>query len=95
MYKIYVLFKCVPDKREAYVEALKAEGLVDAVRKEEGCIRYDYYFSEKDPDEIILIEVWESQKHQEIHLKQPHMQRMFELKPDFVLSSQLGEFELK
>jgi len=95
MYTIYVVFKCVPGKREEYIERLKTEGIVDAVRKEDGCIRYDYYFSENDLDEILLIEVWESKRHQEIHIEQPHMSRLRELKPNFVLSTQLGEFELK
>ena len=49
----------------------------------------------KDMDEILLIEAWESKRHQEIHIEQPHMSRLRELKPDFVLSTQLGEFELK
>ena len=95
MYTIYVVFKCVEGKREEYIEKLKAEGIVDAVRAEDGCIRYDYYFSEKDPDEILLIEAWESKKHQEIHIEQPHMVRLRELKPEFVLSTTLGEFEIK
>ena len=95
MYTIYVVFKCVPGKREEYIGKLKAEGIVDAVREEDGCIRYDYYFSEKDPDEILLIEAWESKKHQEIHIEQPHMARLREIKPDFVLSTTLGEFEIK
>ena len=95
MYTIYVVFKCVPGKREEYINILKSEGVVDAVRNEDGCIRYDYYFSEKDPDEILLIEAWESKKHQEIHIQQPHMARLRELKPDDVLSTELGEFEVK
>ena len=95
MYTIYVVFKCVPGKREEYINILKSEGVVDAVRNEDGCIRYDYYFSEKDPDEILLIEAWESKKHQEIHIQQPHMARLRELKPDYVLSTELGEFEVK
>lgn len=95
MYTIYVVFKCVPGKREEYIERLKTEGIVDAVRKEDGCIRYDYYFSENDKDEILLIEAWESKRHQEIHIDQPHMARLREIKPEFVLSTELGEFELK
>lgn len=95
MYTIYVVFKCIPGKREEYIEKLKAEGIVDAVRREDGCIRYDYYFSEKDADEILLIEAWESKKHQEIHIGQPHMARLREIKPDYVLSTNLGEFEIK
>ena len=95
MYTIYVVFKCVEGKREEYIERLKSEGIVDEVRKEDGCIRYDYYLSEKDPDEILLIEAWESKKHQEIHIEQPHMAKLRELKPEFVVSTELGEFELK
>ena len=95
MFKIYVVFKCVPGKREEYIQALNNEGIVDAVRKEDGCICYDYYFSEKNPDEILLIEMWESKKHQEIHINQPHMTRAFELNPEYVVSTELGEFEIK
>lgn len=95
MYTIYVTFKCIAGKREEYIETLKLEGIVDAIRKEDGCLRYDYYFSEKDPDEILLIEMWESKEHQQVHINQPHMIRSFELKPDYVLSAELGEFELK
>jgi len=95
MYTIYVKFTCVPGKREEYIKTLKAEGIVDEIRKENGCIKYEYYFSEGNPDEILLIEVWESKNHQEVHIEQPHMARLRELKPDFVLSTELGEFELK
>ena len=86
MYTIYVVFKCVPGKREEYIEKLKAEGIVDEVRRENGCIRYDYYFAENDPDEILLIEAWESKKH---------MARLREPKTEYVVSTKLGEFEIK
>ena len=95
MYNICVVFNCLPGKRELFVEKVKAEGILDAVLAEDGCHRYDYYFSEKDSDEILLIEEWESKNHQQVHLEQPHMARLRELKPDFVLSTKLGEFELK
>ena len=93
MYSIYVVFKSLPGKREGFIKALHAEGIVDKVRAEDGCYRYDYYFSEKDPDEILLIEEWESKKHQQVHIEQPHMARLREIKVDYIVSSQLGEFE--
>ena len=95
MYTIYVVFKCFEGKREEYIKTLHAEGIVEAVRAEDGCIRYDYYFSEKDPDEILLIEAWETKEHQKIHIEQPHMARLRELKGDYIVSTTLGEFELK
>lgn len=94
MYTIYVVFKCVKDKREEYIEKLKKEGIVDAIRNEDGCIKYDFYFSEKNKDEILLLEAWESKKHQEIHLTQPHMDKLREIKKDYVISTELGEFKI-
>jgi len=95
MYTIYVVFKSFPGKREEYIKRLYDEGIVQKVREEDGCIRYDYYFSEKDPDEILLIEAWESQEHQKVHIDQPHMARLREIKGDYIVSTTLGEFEIK
>ena len=95
MYQIYVVFKCLPGKREAFVEAVRQEGILSAVRAEDGCRRYDYYFSEADPNELLLIEEWDSRHHQEVHIKQPHMARLREMKGDYILTTTLGEFELK
>ena len=94
MYTIYVIFKSFPGKREAFVKKVKEEGIVDLIRNEDGCIRYDYYFSEKDPEEILLIEEWESKKHQQIHIEQPHMARLREIKTDYITSTTIGEFKI-
>ena len=95
MYTISVVFHCLPGKREAFVEAVKREGILDAIRAEDGCHRYDYYFSEADPCELLLIEAWETQRHQQIHIEQPHMARLREMKGDYVVSTTLREFEMK
>lgn len=95
MYTIYVKFTCLPKKREAFIEKVKETGVLDAIRAEDGCIRYDYYLSEKDPNELLLIEQWESKKHQKIHIEQPHMERLREFKGDYITDTVLGEIELK
>ena len=95
MYTIYVVFQCHPNMREAFVQRVKEEGILDAIRAEDGCIRYDYYFSEKDPNEILLIEAWESQQHQQIHLDQPHMDALRAFKNDYIGTTTLGEFSVK
>lgn len=94
-YTIYVIFDCFEGKREAFVEKVKAEGLVDAIRAEDGCIRYDFYFSEKDKNQILLIEEWESKEKQQIHVNQPHMANFREIKKGYIGNTTLGEFEIK
>jgi len=95
MYTIYVKFDCLPKMREAFIERVKQTGILDAIRAEEGCIRYDYYLSEKDPNEILLIEQWGSKKHQQIHIGQPHMEQLRGFKDEFISNTTLGEIELK
>ena len=95
MYTIYVVFNCIEGKREAFVERVKEEGILSAIRNEDGCIKYDYYFSEGDEKELLLVEAWESKRHQEIHITQPHMTKLRELKDDYILSTTLKEFEIK
>lgn len=95
MYTIYVKFTCLPEKREAFIEKVKETGVLDAIRREDGCIRYDYYLSEKDPNLLLLIEQWESKDHQQIHIAQPHMDTLRSFKGDYITHTQLGEVELK
>ena len=95
MYRIYVVFNCLDGKREVFVERAQKEGIVSAVREENGCICYDYYYSEKDPNELLLIEAWESKEHQQIHIAQPHMELLRSFKDEYIISTTLGEFELK
>lgn len=95
MYTIYVKFKCLDGKRESFVERVRKEGILDKIRAEDGCARYDYYYSESDANELLLIEAWETKRHQEIHIGQPHMAQLRALKDDYIETTRLGEFELK
>ena len=95
MYTIYVKFTCLPGKRAAFLEKMKETGIVDAIRAEDGCLLYDYYLSEKDPQELLLIEKWESKEHQQVHVDQPHMAQMRTFKGDYITDTVLGEIEFK
>ena len=94
MYTIYVKFNCLPEKREAFVAKMQETGILAAIRAEDGCIRYDYYFSEKDPNELLLIEQWESKTHQQIHIQQPHMAQLREFKGEYITNTVLGEIQV-
>ena len=95
MYTIAVVFKCFPGKREEYIDLLTKEGIVSDIRNEEGCISYDYYFSHTDKDEILLIEKWDKKETQQLHVTLPHTKKMLSFKGDYVISTEIKEFELK
>lgn len=93
MYFISVTFTCFDQKREAFVARVREEGIYDAILAEDGCICYDYYFSEKDPNELLLLERWESKAHQQAHLTTPHMDTLRALKDEYVAATVLKELE--
>lgn len=95
MYRIAVTFRCLPGKREAFVERVKAEGIRDAVLAEDGCHGYDYYYSDADASELLLLEAWETRRHQEVHIDQPHMAKLRSFKAEYIEETTLREFELK
>ena len=95
MYTIYVKFECYEEKREAFVQKVREEGILDAIRAEDGCHRYDYYFSEENANELLLLEAWETKAHQEVHMTQPHMAKLREINAEHIASVKLGEYEYK
>ena len=95
MFTIYVKFECIEGKRESFVRRVREEGILDAIRAEDGCHRYDYYFSEEKENELLLLEAWETKRHQEVHMTQPHMDALRKLNSEHIVSAMLGEYEVK
>ena len=93
-YTIYVTYHAKPGRREVFLRRLSAEGVLDAIRAEHGCLRYDYYLSVQDENEILLIEQWASRADQQVHMGQIHMQTLRHIKDEHIESAHLGEITL-
>ena len=65
--------------------AMISSGTVDAIRAEEGNLRYDYYQSLDDPETILLIDSWESQEAIDKHHATPMMDTISKLREKYDL----------
>ena len=90
---LHVTYTCKPAQAPAFVQAVKAAGLQDTVRAEDGCLRYDYHISCETPDTVVLLERWRDAAALERHLAQPHMARLRELKGFYALGTKLERYE--
>ena len=63
--RVAVLITTQPGKAEEQVAAFDL--IKDAVRAEEGCIRYDLHRVENQPERFLLLEEWESAEALEKH----------------------------
>ncbi len=92
MLNIHVFYRAEngEDLQKFYAEA-KALGVIEKSRQDEGCLRYDYFFSADRDNEILLLEKWESKELQEKHNELPHVLKLGELKKEYKIRT---EFEL-
>lgn len=92
MIVLNVTYKCKEGMREKFLEAIKAEGLDAACRAEAGNIKYDYYFSDADPDELLLLEKWQDEEAVKSHNAEPHFKRLGEVKEAYVNETVLERY---
>ena len=59
--------------RADFLRAMETSGILERIRREDGCLRYDYFLSADEPEAILLVEKWESEEKQLLHLQPPHM----------------------
>ncbi|MCW2748679.1 MAG: antibiotic biosynthesis monooxygenase [Nocardioidaceae bacterium] len=69
--RLAVLITTNPGMGSQQIEAF-AE-LVPIVRAEQGCIQYDLHQVVGEPDQFVVLELWESHEDLAAHASSPHM----------------------
>ncbi len=47
---------------KAFAEEMLSSGLVERIKKIDGCLRYEYFIGLSDPETVLLIDTWRDQK---------------------------------
>ena len=90
---LHVTYTAKPGCREQFVRRIVTEGILTAIRNEDGCLAYDYYFSAQDENVVLLIERWASEAHQRVHMQQPHMAQLRSIKDEYIESTRLAKVQ--
>ena len=93
MIVLNVTYKCKPEMRDEFLEAIMTEGIDAASRAEAGNIKYDYYYPAEGGDELLLVEKWRDSEALKEHSGQAHFARLGELKPEYVLETVIEKYE--
>ncbi len=75
-----------------FAEEMKASGLVERIRAEEGNLRYEYFLPMDDPETVLLIDAWESEEALGFHHKSPQMQEIAALREKYHLKMRVQRF---
>ena len=68
-----------------FVEEMESSGTADAIRAEQGNLRYDYFFSAADPETVLLIDSWKDQASIDAHHATPMMATIAALREKYDL----------
>ena len=90
-FKLYVTYISKPDCREQFVREVFQCGILEDIRAEKGCIKYEYFFSVDDVNKILIEEEWETVEDQKVHCTQPHMDKLREIKAKYIVDTKLFE----
>lgn len=71
---------------------MTASGTVEAIRAEEGNIRYEYYISLDDPQTVLLIDSWRDQAAIDAHHASPMMKTIASLREKYDLHMTVERF---
>lgn len=73
------------DSARRFAEEMCARGIVDAIRGEEGNLRYAYFFPMDDPETVLLMDAWQDQEALDAHHASPMMEEILRLREKYGL----------
>ncbi|MBR3641482.1 MAG: antibiotic biosynthesis monooxygenase [Oscillibacter sp.] len=88
-----VTYHCKAGQRQAFYDAITALGMRALSVTEEGNLKYDYYFSAQDENELLLVESWTEKALQDKHCSTDTFRRLQELKAQYCESVSIDKFE--
>lgn len=75
-----------------FAEEMTASGIVNEIRREDGNLRYEYFFPMKDSETVLLIDSWTNQEALAIHHKSEKMVKIAELRKKYHLKMKVERF---
>lgn len=87
-----VTYHCKSGQREAFYRALCDLGVRENSTREEGNLKYDYFFAAEAPDDLLLVETWTEPAYQEAHCRTELFAKLQELKAAYCDGVDIDKF---
>lgn len=75
-----------------FVNEMISRGIVERIRKEEGNLRYEYFFPMDNPETVLLIDKWKNEEALDIHHKSLTMKEIAELREKYGLKMKVEKY---
>ena len=92
MITVNLYYKGINGKARAFADEMESSGIADAIRAEEGNLRYEYFQPLNDPETVLLIDSWSDQEAIDAHHASPMMKQLAELRNKYDLHMTVERF---
>ncbi len=92
MITVNLYYKGINGRARAFAEEMESSGIADAIRAEEGNLRYQYFQPLEDPETILLIDSWVNQNAIDLHHASPMMKQLIGLREKYDLHMTIERF---
>ena len=89
-----VTYTMLPGQRDAFLQMMRESGILDQIRREEGCLDYRYYLPEEEDGTLLLVERWSGTEAQKAHMATSHMARLGQVKAQYVVETSVVTWAL-
>ena len=89
-----VTYTMLPGQRDAFLQMMRESGILDQIRREEGCLDYRYYLPEEEDGTLLLVERWTGPEAQKAHMATSHMARLGQVKAQYVAETSVVTWAL-
>jgi quinol monooxygenase YgiN len=92
MITVNLYYKGINGNARAFADEMESSGIADAIRAEEGNLRYEYFQPIDDPETVLLIDSWTNQAAIDAHHASPMMRQLAELREKYDLHMTIERF---
>lgn len=89
---VNIYYRGTKGNARKFAEEMESSGTADAIRREEGNIKYDYFFPMVDPETVLLIDCWEDQDALDRHHASPMMEKIMQLRDKYDLHMEVERY---
>ena len=93
MLTVLIRYKGSNGNAKKFVDEMISSGVVEEIRKEEGNLRYEYFFPLDDNESVLLVDSWEDQEALDRHHQLPLMNKIKELREKYDLHMEVEKYQ--
>ena len=75
-----------------FANEMLSRGIADAIRREEGNLRYEYFIPMADENTVLLIDSWKDQNALDLHHKTPMIKEIIALREKYDLHMKVERY---